>query len=136
MKKFVVIPWAKYEKLVEQKTDEPESTYTQERILSTVPQKMKSRAQALLGLLPETDISWNNDGELVSDGQCIHGSNICDLVKCVLLNYKGFHPKGYDVFIKAMASNNVPESMIYNTKCRTDLQQAKCSGKPNKWLTM
>jgi len=138
MKKSVVVPWDKYQRLINHKPDdeeeEEELTYTTEKIVSTVPQKMRSRAQALLGLLPQTDISWNNQGEFVNAGQCVEGSNICDLVKCVLLNYKNFHPKGYDTFVQALASNNIPETLIQNTKCRSDVQHAKCKT-TKAWLT-
>jgi len=140
MKKSVVLSWEKYQRLIDQKpeVDKEELTYTQDRIISTVPQKMKSRAQALLGLISQTNISWNNNGEFVLNGQCITGSNICDLVKCVLLNYKNFHPKGYDTFIQALASNNVPETMIQNTKCRMDIQHVKSTPKSDSkpWLTL
>jgi hypothetical protein len=142
MKKSVVISWEKYQKLMQMQHEpdvekETEEVYNSDKIISTVPQKMRSRAQALIGLLPQTDISWNQRGELVVNDQHIEGSNICDLVKCVLLNYKNFHPKGYHSFIQALASNNVPETLIQNTKCRTDVQNAKGATRESKsWLTL
>ena len=142
MKKSVVISWEKYERLMQQKPGVEEETtaeevYNQDKIVSTVPQKMRSKAQALLGLLPQTNISWNQRGELVVNDQLTEDSNICDLVKCVLLNYKNFQPKGYHTFIQALASNNIPESLIQNIKCRTDVQNAKDTPKNKKsWLTL
>lgn len=141
MKKSVVIPWNKYQRLMQQDSkedDEELPVYNQERIISTVPLKTKSRAKALLDLISNTDMSWNNDGEFVLNKQCIHGSNICDLVKCVLLNYKTFQPKGYHEFIQALASNNVPETLIMNTKCRSDIQNLKCKPKCDtiSWLSL
>ena len=141
MKKSVVIPWDKYQKLIEQEPMEEQKedpVYNHERIIATVPQKSKSRARALLDLLSQTDISWNSDGECVLDGKSVQGSNICDLLKCVLLNYKTFQPKGYDEFIQALASNNVPETLIMNTNCRNDIQMLKCKPKQNvkSWLTL
>ena len=97
MKKSVVISWDKYQRLIQQESMEEEKedpVYNHERIIATVPQKSKSRARALLDLLSQTDISWNGDGECVLDGKCVQGSNICDLLKCVSLNYKTFQPKG------------------------------------------
>jgi hypothetical protein len=142
MKKSVVLSWEKYQRLMQEQpeTEEEDQTrqvYNQDKIVSTVPHKMRSRAEALLGLLSHTDISWNQRGELVVNDKHIDGSNICDLVKCVLLNYKNFQPKGYHHFIQALASNNVPETLIQNTKCRTDVQNAKDIPKERKpWLTL
>lgn len=142
MKKSVVLSWEKYQRLIQQDSnkdkEEEESVYNQEQILSTVPLKIKSRAKALLDLLSNTDISWNNNGECVINGHCIQGSNICDLVKCVLLNYKTFQPKGYNEFIQALASNNVPETLVMNIRCRRDIQDLKCKPKcdSRSWLTL
>ena len=141
MKKSVLISWDKYQKLIQQEPMEEQKedpVYNHERIIATVPQKSKSRARALLDLLSQTDISWNSDGECVLDGKSVQGSNICDLLKCVLLNYKTFQPKGYDEFIQALASNNVPETLIMNTSCRNDIQHLKCKPKSDAkaWLTL
>jgi uncharacterized glyoxalase superfamily metalloenzyme YdcJ len=141
MKKSVLIPWEKYEKLMKPECEEEQQqqhqSYNQDKIISTVPQKMRSRAQALLELLPQTDISWNQRGELVVNGDHIEGSNICDLVKCALLNYKNFQPKGYQAFIQTLAANNIPETLIQNTKCRRNVQNVKSNSKePKPWLTL
>ena len=140
MKKSVVIPWEKYQRLVQQESTEEkeDSVYNQDRIIATVPKKSQPRARALLDLLSQTDIAWNSDGECVLNKQNIQGSNICDLLKCVLLNYKTFKPKGYYDFIQALASNNVPETLIMNTNCRSDIQDLKCKPKSDAkpWLTL
>ena len=130
MKKSVVIPWAKYQKLIgQEKEEEPPSMYDEEKIITTIPPRMKARAKALLGLLPDTNISWNQRGELLIDKRCIEGTNICDLIKSVLWSYKNYSPKGYDDFVKALASNNVPETLIQNTACRSDVKEMKCTDK-------
>ena len=134
MKKSVVIPWEKYQRLIAEAPVETH-TYTKDRIISTVPQKMRARAQALVDLLEQTDISWNGHGEFVCGEQCVQGSNICDLIKCVLWNYKNFKPKGYDDFVQALATNNIPETLIQNTQCRSDVQQVK-GNSAKAWLTL
>jgi len=138
MKKSVVIPWEKYQKLIGDREEEDveksiPASYNQEKIISTIPPKMRSRAGALLGLLPETNISWNQRGELMIDKECVEGTNICDLVKSVLWDYKNYEPKGFEVFVNALATNNVPETLIQNTKCRSDAQRVK--SKPKAWLS-
>ena len=134
MKKSVVIPWEKYQRLIAEGPAET-YTYTKDRIVSTVPQKMRARAQALVDLLGQTDISWNGHGEFVHGEQCVQGSNICDLIKCVLWNYKNFKPKGYDEFVQALATNNIPETLIQNIQCRSDVQQVKGIS-VKAWLTL
>ena len=142
MKKSVVLPWDKYQRLIQQEPqeekEEENAVYTHDRIIATVPQKSKSRARALLDLLTQTDIAWNNDGECILKGESIQGSNICDLVKCLLFNYRSFQPNGYHEFIQCLAKNNIPETLIVNAKCRNDIQQLKCKPRidTKPWLTM
>ena len=143
MKKSVVLPWDQYQRLMQQNPHEDEeeeenAIYTHDCIIATVPQKSKSRARALLDLLTQTDIAWNNYGECVLKGQSIQGSNICDLVKCLLFNYKSFQPNGYHEFIHSLANFNIPETLIVNAKCRNDIQQLKCKPKGDlkPWLTL
>ena len=135
MKKSVVIPWDKYQMLIgheEQKSETP--SYSAEKIITAIPQKMKPIGKALLEMLKDTNISWNYRGELVIDNQSFDGTNICDLLKSVLWNYKDYTPRGYHDFVKALASNNIPETLIQNTVCRSNMKDMKCDVKSKCWI--
>ena len=140
MKKFIVVPWDRYQELLgkgdddDDGTSQPPTTYGHEKIISTVPVKMRSRAQALLNLLSGTNISWTATGEVIIDGNCIKNSNICDLLKYVLCNYKTYKPLGFETFVNALATNNIPETLIQNIQCRLNIQQIKLCDVAKPWI--
>ena len=129
MKKLVVLPFDQYQKLVgRSETEEEEqgpSVYTHEKIMATMPRKLRTRSESLLNMLSGTDISWTDKGEISIGENHITNSNICDLIKSVLCNYKTYKPIGFDVFVKALVANNVPETLIQNTQCRANMQHVK-----------
>ena len=137
MKKLVVLPFDQYQKLVGERSEEEEeegpSVYTHEKIMATMPRKLRTRSESLLNMLSGTDISWTDKGEISIGENHITNSNICDLIKSVLCNYKTYKPIGFDVFVKALVTHNVPETLIQNTQCRADMQQVKQTGQ-KPWI--
>ena len=69
----------------------------EEELLHSVPQSFKGRAQSLLRKLKShpNDLSWNNRGELISEGKVVSGTNVIDLINDVLRSRKNFSPRGY-----------------------------------------
>ena len=119
MKKSILLPFDVYQKLIKtSKEDDVPLKYDEEKVMSAIPKQMKSRAQAILNMISGTNITWNDKGELIVDNTTVPGSNICDLLKSVIVKYK-FKPVGLDVFVKALADNNVPQTLIQNTECRS-----------------
>lgn len=128
MKKHILVPWKEYQKLIQGKVQEVEtSSYDEEKILSVMPKQLKNRAKALLNVLSGSYISWNSIGEIILKEDVVSGSNICDLLKCVLYKYKEFSPVGLKIFVKALADNNVPETLLY-PECRSYIQEIKECG--------
>ena len=132
MKKSILLPYSRYEELLKNEggsttTNTQDPTYSREKIIDTLPPKMRSRGETVLNVL-QGIVSWNEKGELIVDGQCIEHSHISDLLRAVLCNYKNYTPVGLNEFVKVLAANNVPETIIQNIKCRLDVQQAKKYG--------
>ena len=57
-------------------------------------------------------VTWNDKGEVTIEGGNIPGSNIVDLVKGQLKDYKDFHPVGLDIFLNKLEDTNVPLSLL------------------------
>ena len=83
---------------------------TDKQIIDSVPKTMQNRAKLLIQELKDHSdvISWNDNGQLVSDGSTIPNSNIVDLVNDVMRKRKGFNPEHSSTFAKALAKINVP----------------------------
>ena len=95
---------------------ESEKISKYDEIISRLPKYLHNRAVTLLNyILDKTGITWNNDGELIIQGDSVAGSHIVDLLKDALSN-SSFTPIGYDIFYKNLG--NVPRSLIYNSKRR------------------
>ena len=75
---------------------------------------MQNRAKLLIQNLKDYSdvISWNANGQLVSEGSIIPNSNIVDLVNDVMRKRKGFNPEHSSTFAKALAKINVPEDYV------------------------
>ncbi len=136
MKKSVLLSYDKYQSLIGQvpgddNKQQDKKIYHEELILSTIPKKMKHKAMALLAFIKNTPISWNEQLEVTEPP--IPKSNICDLLKATLWQYKDYTPVGLQIFIKALASYNVPETLIQHS-CRINMQDVK-SNKCITWLS-
>ena len=65
---------------------------TDKQIIDSVPKMMQNRAKVLIQKLKEHPdiISWNDNGQLVSEGSIVPNSTIVDLVNDVMQKRKGF----------------------------------------------
>ncbi|KAJ8048769.1 hypothetical protein HOLleu_01218 [Holothuria leucospilota] len=75
-------------------------------LLTNFPKSLKSKAKLLIDRISdhrqkEGDpvIDWNANGELLYQGETIHGSNLTDLILDVLHSRKDFNPIGWQQFI-------------------------------------
>ena len=139
MRKMVLIPYDKYERLLTGQVSQPEpvnttDTYTEqvtlhspqqdychsntqdgihEDLLSSLPLPLISRAKVILNhLAKHTNLQWNDKGEIIVNGKVVTGSNINDLIKIQLKDYRSFHPVGAEVFSQLVQESNVPQSVL------------------------
>ena len=89
---------------------------TDKQIIDSVPKTMQNRAKLLIKKLKDHSdvISWNDNGQLVSEGSIVPNSNIVDLINDVMRKRKGFNPEHSSTFAKAFAKINVPEDYLRN----------------------
>ncbi|KAJ8313160.1 hypothetical protein KUTeg_009287 [Tegillarca granosa] len=86
-----------------------------EDILVAVPVNIRNKARALLNHLRK-HLKWNERGEISVDGRIIPGSNIVDLIKVSVKEYKDFEPVGLESFSKVIYDSNAPLSLIAPSK--------------------
>lgn len=96
-----------------------------ELIISAIPLYLKKKALALLMFLKKSAITWSNSGELVYEGTPIAYSNICDLIKDSIKQYKNFNPVGLDSFYRLLAEKDIPPHLILNDKRRNTVEYYK-----------
>lgn len=141
MKKSVLLPYERYQRLmmaVKQKetaecvpdTDGsleehvPEDSFSQCAVKTTeiensptslllqhFPKTMQNRVQSLLAYI-KPHVSWNDRGEVTIEGKLLLGSNIVDLIKVHIKDYKHFQPVGKEAFGQLLSKINVPTSLL------------------------
>lgn len=75
------------------------------------PKPMQNRLRSLLTYI-QPHVSWNDKGEVTIKERHIPGSNIVDLIKVHLKDYKDFQPMGKEAFGKLLLELNVPASLL------------------------
>ena len=75
------------------------------------PRSMQNRLQNLLTYI-QPHLSWNDKGEVTIEEKRIPGSNIVDLIKVHLKDYKNFQPVGKEAFGNLLLELNVPVSLL------------------------
>lgn len=138
MQKMVLLPYERYQRLLSAKQDlaskgdvteekqettletnhpedwtESQSSQNKDigQIIALFPKTLQGRARALLTyILPH--ISWNDKREVTLSGKEIPNSNIVDLLKVQLKNYKDFRPTGLLEFESLLTNINVPQSLL------------------------
>ena len=137
MKKMVLLPYDRYQRLLlrdqppeaEQdplttlQAEKPldandsstESTLHEEKdketLISRFPKSMQNRVRRVLEYI-QPQVTWNDKGEVSIRDQDIPGSNIVDLLKVHLKDYKDFYPVGKVAFRMLMCELNVPMSLL------------------------
>ena len=100
-------------------------------LLNNFPVSLIKKGHSILDLIQNSNgsLDWNQQGELIKDGQTISGSHISDLLYDVMQsNRGGFEPLGWDIFLEGLVKLNVPERLISNVNRRRKLQQIKQEG--------
>lgn len=83
-------------------------------VLESVPAALKKKAERLLHHLKQnSDLRWNERGEISLQGQTIKNSNLIDLVNDVLRQRKHTEqPTGWDTFASALSQTNIAHDLI------------------------
>ena len=90
---------------------------TTENLLPSLSLPLQSRGKTIrIHLKKHSDFKWNDKGEIIVDGQLVKGSNIIDLIKIQLKDYKSFHHIGAEVFSQLVREINVPQSVLLPTR--------------------
>lgn len=140
MKKLVLLPYDRYQRLLSTsstnelnilettpsviKQPEHEEKQAHSRVVDStsnpdqddglllqIPKSLQHRARTLLGYL-KPYLTWNPCGEVTLEGREIPHSNIVDLLKVHLKDYKEFSPPGRDAFRQLLFKINVPQSVL------------------------
>ena len=88
----------------------PTSTAS-ETLTQHFPKSMQNRMRSLLVHI-QPHVTWNDKGEVTIEEKHIPGSNIVDLIKVHVKDYKNFFPVGKEVFTKLLSALNVPVSLL------------------------
>ena len=91
--------------------NEPEHPSASQTLNQNFPKYMQNRLLTLLTYI-QPCVSWNDKGEVTIQERQIPGSNIVDLIKVHLKDYKGFQPVGKEAFGKFLSELNVPVSLL------------------------
>ena len=154
IKKAVLIPLEKYNRLLSQYREPPENNAkdsvsepqilnqsdeksdqsgrgadleVNSKWLSGIPTLFKRNARAVLDYLRghKDILSWNDRGEIIYKGRVILGSNLADLLKDSQRQYKYLDPHGDREFYRAWGELNIPEGLLGNEKRRSEVRHYK-----------
>lgn len=107
----------------------PESYRFTEVLKMSAPKVLQKKAEALMFFLIQHNvINWNDQGEILVNGEAIKGSHIVDLIKNVLSRNTAHHPTGYKKFYEILKVNNTPSSLMINEDLRSTKSQQKGEG--------
>ncbi|PVD39601.1 hypothetical protein C0Q70_02236 [Pomacea canaliculata] len=83
-------------------------------VLGSVPKSMKKKAERLLQHFKRNpELTWNDRGEILYEGQAVKNSNLVDLVNDVLRKQKRARsPRGWETFAKALRRMNVSQDLV------------------------
>ena len=152
IKKSVVIPLEKYNRLLSHYRDEPRENKVKDqnsqilyqaeeeeqtgrgtddtknsKWLFGIPSLFKRNVVGILDHLRDHKdvLSWNDRGEIVYKGRVILGSNLTDLLKDSQRRYKNLDPYGDREFYRAWAELNIPEGLLGNDERKTEVRHHK-----------
>ena len=88
-----------------------EPTDRTEDLILQFTKSMRPSVRNLLRYL-QPHLLWDDKGEVTIDQHPIPGSNIVDLLKVYLKDYKDFQPVGKNAFGRLLENINVPRSLL------------------------
>lgn len=146
---MVLLSWEKYEEMracvrdgnLKGKGEESpvKKALSQQHIISAIAPRHRRQVETILHYIEnDSNISWNEKGEIIIKGNIIPHTHITDLLKDTIREYKHFAPTGADIFYQALADSNLPIGLIGNLKRREKLEKNKQTRPPgiaaSQWL--
>ena len=133
------------EEVVKNKNPETSSTNKniqidlKSKVLESIPKNLRSKASGLIDYINHApNINWDQNLQLIVDGQIIEGSNVIDLLHDIVRNRKNQikKPEGWDSFASALKQQNVPKEFIGNStrmQWMDQFKKKKLNQEPVKW---
>lgn len=83
-------------------------------IIKLVPKRQQSKASGLLRMLSESNLTWNDHGEIILNGNTVTGSNIVDLISAATAPNKmrNVNLSGLDQFVSFVRKFNIPKHLL------------------------
>lgn len=88
---------------------------------TSLPMSVKNKGMALYNTL-KGQINWDNDGQIVINGDPIVGSNIIDLISDLVRNWRRNPITGWPIIKQKLRTINFPKSLILNQDRLADLE--------------
>ena len=84
-------------------------------VIESIPKTFQRQAKWLLQRIQNSDhLGWNEQGELIVDGNPVPGTHMVDLINDVVRRRKTSQPMGWRVFSRALNRLNVPQEVVGN----------------------
>ena len=94
----------------------PKVDILQREIVESAPKKLQKQARLLMQRIrDDPSVGWNEQAELVVDGNTVSGSNIVDLIGDMMRKRKDVTPVGWEIFASKLQEMNVPRELIRNS---------------------
>lgn len=123
-KKAVVLPIVNTESSTDGADVKTSNILTQ--TLNVIPLALRSNAELLYKYLQEQpDITWDSRGVVSINNVQLQGSNITDLISDAVRDRKTSNPTGWELFSKTLATANVPETYIGNSRRRKFIRKQR-----------
>ena len=101
-----------------------------ERIVQTLGKPFRHKARELLKYIERSgreQLTWDNKGEVINNGEHIKGSNIINLLRGIMYKKcKNMAYVGQRELEDLLIETNVPLSLIGNVEIRDQLKKANC----------
>lgn len=95
-------------------------------ILSRLPQRHHQNVEYILNKLSEGGGGWRADGAFVFKGSPVIGSHILDLIRQLVSSLRTDNGMpGWDVFLSALASVNLPSSCVTNPQAKSEFNSVR-----------
>lgn len=94
--------------------------------LDAIPMALRTNAESLYNYVQALqNITWDNRGVVSVNNIPLQGSNITDLISDIVRDRKRTSPAGWELFSKTLATANVPEAYIGNSRRRKFIRQQR-----------
>jgi hypothetical protein len=107
---------------IKEEQSKPSQLQTNE-LITTMPKLLQKKADHILNYIRDSDhLGWNQNRQLVVNGEVIPNSNIIDLVRHLIdSGGKRDHPKGWQLFKEKISELNVPTYLLAKHVLMSDI---------------